>query len=60
MVEKLTEYGYKNIGIIIDRGCFSRPNIELMDEKGIDFLLMMKGCKKLGSSRKSVERGLDF
>ena len=57
MVEKLTEYGYKNIGIIIDRGYFSRPNIELMDEKGIDFLLMMKGCKKLVSSMIIEKRG---
>ena len=57
MVEKLIEYDYKNIGIIIDRGYFSRPNIELMDEKGIDFLLMMKGCKTLVSSMILEKRG---
>lgn len=57
MVEKLIEYDYKNIGIIIDRGYFSRPNIELMDDKGIAFLLMMKGCKKLVSSMILEKRG---
>lgn len=57
MVEKLIEYDYKNIGIIIDRGYFSRANIELMDEKDIDFLLMMKGCKKLVSSMILEKRG---
>lgn len=57
MVEKLTEYGYENLGIIIDRGYFSRANIEMMDEKGIDFLLMMKGCKKLVSSMILEKRG---
>ena len=57
MVEKLIEYGYENLGIIIDRGYFSRANIEMMDEKGIDFLLMMKGCKKLVSSMILEKRG---
>ena len=57
MVEKLVEYGYKNIGVIIDRGYFSRPNVELMDEKGIDFLLMVKGCKTLISSMILEKRG---
>lgn len=57
MVEKLTEYGYENLGIIIDRGYFSRANIEMIDEKGIDFLLMMKGCKKLVSSMILAKRG---
>lgn len=57
MVEKLVEYGYKNIGVIIDRGYFSRPNVELMDEKGIDFLLMVKGCKTLVSSMILEKRG---
>ena len=57
MVEKLVEYGYKNIGLIIDRGYFSRPNIELMDEKNIDFLLMVKGCKTLVSTMILEKRG---
>lgn len=57
MVEKLVEYGYKNIGLIIDRGYFSRSNIELMDEKKIDFLLMVKGCKTLVSSMILETRG---
>ena len=57
MIDKLVEYGYKNIGLIIDRGYFSRPNIELMDEKNIDFLLMVKGCKTLVSSMILEKRG---
>ena len=48
-VDKLKEHGYHNIGIILDRGYFSRENIEYMDAEGFNFLIMVKGCKKLVS-----------
>ena len=35
---------------MLDRGYFSRCNIEFMDQKGIEFLMMVKGCKPLVSS----------
>lgn len=49
MIEKAENYHYKNIGIILDRGYFSKSNIEYMDEKGYQFLMMVKGCKPLVS-----------
>jgi len=49
MVDKVIEYGYRKIGFILDRGYFSKANIQYMDEKGFSFLLMVKGCKVLVS-----------
>ncbi len=49
MVDKVLEYGYKKIGFILDRGYFSKANIQYIDEQGFSFLLMVKGCKALVS-----------
>lgn len=46
MLEKANGYGYKHIGFILDRGCFSKENIHFMDKYGYDFVIMMKGMKK--------------
>ncbi len=47
MVDKVLEYDYKIIGFILDRGYFSKNNIQYIDEQGFSFLLMVKGCKSL-------------
>lgn len=47
MVEKASGYGYKNIGFILDRGYFSRANINDMDKAEYPFIIMVKGQKKL-------------
>ena len=47
MLEKAESYGYKHIGFILDRGYFSKGNIHFMDSKGYDFIIMVKGMKKL-------------
>ncbi len=50
MVDKAIEYGYHNIGFILDRGYFSKKNIQYMDDNNFNFIIMVKGCKKLVSS----------
>ena len=50
MVDKVVEYKYKKIGFILDRGYFSKENIQYIDEKGYTFIIMCKGCKALVSS----------
>lgn len=50
MIDKVSAYHYRSIGFIIDRGYFSKSNIEYMDEQGYPFLLMVKGCKPLVST----------
>lgn len=47
MLEKAKGYGYKHIGFILDRGYFSKGNIQYMDSCGYSFIIMMKGMKKL-------------
>ena len=47
MLEKAEGYGYKHIGFILDRGYFGKGNIHYMDSKGYDFIIMVKGMKKL-------------
>jgi len=47
MLEKALGYGYKNVGFILDRGYFSKENIHFMDKCGYDFVIMVKGMKKL-------------
>ena len=43
MLDKSKAYGYKKVGFILDRGYFSRKNIEYMDECGYSFVIMVKG-----------------
>ena len=50
MVDKVMEYNYKKIGFILDRGYFSKENIQYIDENGYTFIIMCKGCKSLVSS----------
>ena len=42
-LNRIKGYGYKNIGIILDRGYFSKDNIRKMDSLGYDFVIMVKG-----------------
>ena len=49
MVDKVIEYGYKKVGFILDRGYFSKENIQYMDENHYEFIIMVKGCKALVS-----------
>lgn len=50
MVDKVMEYGYRKVGFILDRGYFSKENIQYMDKNGYSFIIMVKGCKSLVSS----------
>jgi transposase len=43
MLDKVKGYGYKKIGFILDRGYFSKGNIEFMDRCGYEFVIMVKG-----------------
>lgn len=43
MLGKVKGYGYKKIGFILDRGYFSKGNIEFMDRCGYEFVIMVKG-----------------
>lgn len=47
MLEKAKGYGYKKVGFILDRGYFSRENIEYMDKCNYDFVIMVKGMAPL-------------
>lgn len=47
MLEKAKGYRYKNVGFILDRGYFSKGNIKYLDECGYNFVLMVKGMKKM-------------
>lgn len=42
-IDKAKSYGYKKIGFILDRGYFSKGNIEYMDSCGYSFVMMVKG-----------------
>jgi len=57
MVDKVNEYGYKNIGFILDRGYFSKDNINYMESNGYAFIIMVKGNKDLVSSLVMKNRG---
>ncbi len=50
MVDKILEYDYKKLGFILDRGYFSKENIQYMDANQYSFIIMCKGCKTLVSS----------
>ena len=43
MLEKAYGYGYRRIGFILDRGYFSRQNLDSMDARGYSFVIMVRG-----------------
>ena len=47
MIDKISEYGYQHVGFILDRGYFSKENIQYMDKKKYPFIMMLKGRKPL-------------
>ena len=56
-LKKAEGYGYKHVGFILDRGYFSQPNIRFMDKHGYDFVMMLKGNKKLVAEMIRKNRG---
>ena len=50
MVDKVEQYNYKNVGFILDRGYFSKENIQYMDDNKHPFVIMVKGQKELVSA----------
>ena len=49
MLNKAQGYGYKKVGFILDRGYFSKQNIDHMDKCGYSFIIMVKGMADLVS-----------
>lgn len=47
MIDRASGYGYKKIGFILDRGYFSKKNLDYMEEYGYSFVIMLKGMKSL-------------
>lgn len=42
-IDKARGYGYRKIGFVLDRGYFSRDNINYLEESGYSFIMMLKG-----------------
>lgn len=57
MLEKAAGYGYRRIGFILDRGYFSRGNIQAMDRYGYSFIIMVRGMRSLVSGLVLENRG---
>ncbi len=57
MLDKAYGYGYRKIGIILDRGYFSRKNLQAIDGKGYSFIIMVKGMSSLVNSLVLKYRG---
>lgn len=57
MIEKAEGYGYRHIGFILDRGYFSKENIQYMDKCGYDFVIMVKGMASFVSGIVDQVRG---
>ncbi|MGM9787559.1 MAG: transposase [Candidatus Cryptobacteroides sp.] len=49
-VDKLEGMGYKDLGLVLDRGYFSEENVSYADGKGYSLVIMMKGCRSLVAS----------
>lgn len=57
MISKVIAYGYKHITFILDRGYFSKDNINYLENKGYEFIIMVKGMKELVSNIVESKRG---
>lgn len=58
MVDKVKEYKYNKIGFILDRGYFSKENIQYMEDNGYAFIMMVKGRKELVASLVEEHRNM--
>ena len=47
MIEKAKGYKYEKVGFILDRGYFSKGNIAYLDKSGYNFVIMVRGMKKV-------------
>ncbi len=47
MLDKAMGYRYRKIGFILDRGYFSKANLDYMDHCGYDYVVMVKGMSTL-------------
>ena len=56
-LEKAKNYGYEEVGFILDRGYFSKENIKYMDKCGYDFVIMMSGSKSMVSEIIKEKKG---
>ena len=56
-LDKAHGYGYRRIGFILDRGYFSRENIQYMDRCGYSFVIMVKGLAGLVNSLVMEHKG---
>lgn len=52
MIQKAEEYGYENIGVILDRGYYSKRNIDALRKHG--FIMMVKTNNEV--IQKSIEK----
>lgn len=43
MVGQMSDYGYRKIGFLFDRGYFTPDNVRYLDRKGYPFMMMLKG-----------------
>lgn len=57
MLDKAQGYGYKRVGFILDRGYFSKANIDYMDSCGYSFVIMVKGMSELVDSLMMEHKG---
>ena len=46
MVERARRYGVKDVGFILDRGYFSKKNIQYFERNGYDYIIMAKANAK--------------
>lgn len=55
MIQKAEEYGYENIGVVLDRGYYSKKNIDYLRDYG--FLMMVKGNNP--NIQKCIDKNMD-
>lgn len=56
-IDRARGFGYSNMGVIIDRGYFTRDCLAYIVSNGFSYLAMMKGQKKLVASIIKEHRG---
>ncbi len=47
LVDQLHAFGYRNVGLLFDRGYFSEPNVRELDSLGYDFIMMLREDQNL-------------
>ena len=42
LIDQMRDFGYRDVGLLFDRGYFSETNVKILDDTGYEFMMMLR------------------